>query len=121
MPASLYQFELDVFENCLHLREFSLPKDSKLENLCKGAFQGSGVRRLVMPGMRNLADEAFVGCKDLRAVKFAVPGQTKEQRSREMRLPAKLFDDVDVYVIYPEGTLKKARANLRESLDEDFI
>jgi hypothetical protein len=83
LPASLHQFELQVFEDCKWLRSFNLPSHSKLENLCRGAFQRSGVVSLGVPGVRNLEDEVFSGCQSLRSGKFSIPGQTRAQGRSE--------------------------------------
>jgi hypothetical protein len=91
LRASLTQLELEVFEECKNLRSFNLRPDSQQENLCQGAFQKSSVVSLVLAGIRNLADEVMFGCESLQSVKLAVPGQTKEQRKREIRIPAKIF------------------------------
>jgi hypothetical protein len=121
LPASLARFELEVFDRCARLTEVTLPVNSALESLCKGAFQNSGVVRLVLPGIKHLAEDVFVGCAQLRSVRFVLPGQSDEMRKREIRVPPKIFDGIDVHVIYPQGTLKRARQLMKSSILGDFI
>jgi hypothetical protein len=99
----------------------TLPFDSKLEILSKGLFQNSGVVSLVLPSVRHLADDVFGRCNSLRSVKFTVSSQSKEQRKREIRIPFKLFDGMDVHVIYPQGTLKHSRQLMKTSIIGDYI
>jgi hypothetical protein len=108
-PACLTQFELEVFSDCPNMKKFTTPDDSQLETICKGAFQNSGIEILVLPGIKNLSDDVFAGCTHLRMCLFTTPTQTPEQRKREINLPCNLFQGMRVYVLYPEGTLKKGR------------
>jgi hypothetical protein len=112
-PASVYQFEVEVFCGCQALKSFVLPADSGLEYLAEGAFRNSGVQLIVAPGIRVLADNPFPDCPSLRSVKFALPEQTKDQTDRDINLPPDLFGGKNVYVIYPEGTLRAARLPMK--------
>jgi hypothetical protein len=115
LPAGFFQCELEAFCGCTELAEFNLPADSRLRFVPRGAFKGcSALTRVVIPGVSHFSDEVFHGCTKLRSARFALPGQTKEQRNRKIRIARDFFRGLRVFVTYPEVTLKAAREVLKE-------
>jgi hypothetical protein len=97
------------------LAEFNLPADSRVRFVPWVAFKEcSALTRVVIPGVSHFSDEVFHGCTKLRSARFALPGQTKEQRNRNIRIARDLFRGLRVFVTYPQATLKAAREVLKE-------
>jgi hypothetical protein len=114
---ALRDIEPQAFEQCVDLVTFEVPIESKLRRCKFQIFRNCfRLRRLVLPGVDGFDGQPFDSCTGLRVVKFTLPGQSKELRSRAMVMPDSLFPEgARIFITYPNGTLKSQRDSLKKN------
>jgi hypothetical protein len=107
---SLQLMEVAVFEDCVNLRRFCLPGDSRLKELPDSTFNRSGVEVVIAPGIERVMDDAFKDCVNLRVVVF---DSENRQGHEGIRMLPNTFGDRHVFVQYPRGHLKSLSKAMR--------
>jgi hypothetical protein len=72
LPERLVEIEEYAFEGCDRLATLTISEKNSLMNLCRGAFSGTAITELTLPGkLAVLRDGAFAGMTALKKLTFA--------------------------------------------------
>ncbi|MBP3307916.1 MAG: leucine-rich repeat domain-containing protein [Clostridia bacterium] len=71
IPSSVRMIEDQAFFYCEKLRTVNFKPNSKLEQLCSEAFQGTSISQISLPErLRSIGESCFYGCKNLVKVEY---------------------------------------------------
>ena len=79
VPASVRSIGAEAFYGCWRLQRLTFAPGSRLKEVGRGSFRGTGLLKVAVPGgVRRLGEGAFENCASLRRVSFPQDAELEE-------------------------------------------